>query len=110
MRPDYQIPRFGSPEQKAELDLVGGATGVPQAAPAAGPKPAFPTDEVAQTAAVMAALATEATPLDAASLAARFRQGRRVAAKIGSVLGALQRMGFVTTADAGRSFSLRRAA
>jgi hypothetical protein len=55
-------------------------------------------------------LAAEPAPLDAASLAGRFRQGRRAAAKIGSVLGALQRMGFVTTADAGRTFSLRRAA
>ncbi len=32
------------------------------------------------------------------------------AAKIGSVLGALQRMGFVKTADGGHSFSLRRGA
>jgi hypothetical protein len=30
--------------------------------------------------------------------------------EIASVLGALQRMGFVTTVDAGRSFSLRLAA
>jgi hypothetical protein len=110
LRPDYQIPRFGSPEQKAELDLVGGAVGVAQATPATGPKPNFPTDEMAQTAAVMAALAEQSAPIDAASLAARFRQGRRAATKITSVLGALQRMGFVTTADAGRSFSLRRAA
>jgi hypothetical protein len=58
----------------------------------------------------MAALAAEPAPLDAASLAGRFRQGRRAVAKIGSVLGALQRMGFVAAADAGRSFSLRRAA
>jgi hypothetical protein len=65
---------------------------------------------MAQTAAVMAALANAASPLDAASLAARFRQGRRVAPKVASVLGALQRMGFVTTADAGHSFSLPRAA
>jgi hypothetical protein len=90
--------------------LVGGDTGGTQPVPTAGPKPNFPADEVAQTAAVMAALAAEAAPLGADSLAARFRQGRRAVAKIGSVLGALQRMGFVGTADAGRSFSLRRAA
>jgi hypothetical protein len=46
---------------------------------------------MAQTAAIMAALADAAAPLDAASLTARFRQGRRVAPKIASVLGALQR-------------------
>lgn len=38
LRPDYQIPRFGSTEQKAELDLVGGAVRAEAVAPA-GPKP-----------------------------------------------------------------------
>jgi hypothetical protein len=110
LRPDYQIPRFGTPQQKAELDLVGGAAATEEAAPTAGPKPPFPADDMAQTAAVMAALASAAAPLDAASLAMRFRQGRRVAPKVASVLGALQRMGFIGTADAGHTFSLRRAA
>ena len=50
---------------------------------------------MAQTAAVMAALANASAPLDAAALAARFRQGRRVEPKIASVLGALLRMGFM---------------
>jgi hypothetical protein len=109
LRPDYQIPRFGTAAQKAELDLVGGAV-PPEAAPAAGPKPLFPTDDMAQTAAVMAALANASAPLDATALAARFRQGRRVGPKIASVLGALLRMGFASTSDGGRSFSLRRAA
>jgi hypothetical protein len=109
LRPDYQIPRFGTAAQKAELDLVGGAV-TPEAAPAAGPKPLFPTDDMAQTAAVMAALANASAPLDAAALAARFRQGRRVGPKIASVLGALLRMGFVTSADAGQTYSLKRAA
>jgi hypothetical protein len=109
LRPDYQIPRFGTVAQKAELDLVGGAV-TPEAAPATGPKPLFPTDEMAQTAAVMAALANATAPLDAAALAARFRQGRRVEPKIASVLGALLRMGFASGSDGGRSFSLRRAA
>ena len=109
LRPDYQIPRFGTTAQKAELDLVGGAVTL-EAVPAAGPKPLFPTDDMAQTAAVMAALASAPAPLDAGALAARFRQGRRAGPKIASVLGALLRMGFVTTADAGRSYTLRRAA
>jgi hypothetical protein len=109
LRPDYQIPRFGTTAQKAELDLVGGAI-PPEAAPAAGPKPLLPTDDMAQTAAVMAALANASAPLDAAALAARFRQGRRVEPKIASVLGALLRMGFVSGSTDGRRFSLRRAA
>jgi len=58
----------------------------------------------------MAALASATTPQDAASLAARFRQGRRAAPKVDAVLGALQRMGWVSSADAGRTWSLRRVA
>ena len=87
--------------------LVGGDV-PPEASP--GPKPLFPTDDMAQTAVVMAALANASAPLDAAVLAARFRQGRRVEPKIASVLGALLRMGFASGSDGGRSFSLRRAA
>jgi hypothetical protein len=45
LRPDYQIPRFGTAAQKAELDLVGGAV-TPEAVPATGPKPLFPTDDM----------------------------------------------------------------
>ena len=58
----------------------------------------------------MAALASAAVPLDAAALAARFRQARRVVPKVASVLGALQRMGFVSSTDAGRTWALRRVA
>lgn len=50
LRPDYQIPRFGSAIEKAEqfeAELV--------PTEAAVQKPSFPSDEVAQTAAVMAA-------------------------------------------------------
>ncbi len=109
LRPEYQIPRFGSPKEKAELDLVGGAMGAEAAAPAR-PKPSFPAGEVEQTAAVMAALASAARPLDASALATGFRQGRRVAPKIAAVVAALARMGFVGSADGGATFSLRRAA
>jgi hypothetical protein len=109
LRPEYQIPRFGSPKEKAELDLVGGAMAAEAAAPA-GPKPSFPSGEVEQTAAVMAALANAARPVDASGLAAGFKQGRRVAPKIAAVLAALARMGFAASADGGAAFSLRRAA
>ena len=108
LRPEYQIPRFGSPKEKAELDLVGGAMSEETAA-VAGPKPSLPCGEVEQTAAVMAALASATRPLDAVALAAIFRQGRRIAPKIAAVLGALARMGFAATAD-GKTFALRRAA
>lgn len=104
LRPEYQIPRFGTSTQKRQLkaELVTTA--------AVAPKAAFPTAEVEQTAAVMAALASAPRPLDVPALAASFRQGRRIEGKIAAVLGALARMGFVSTADGGRTFLLRRAA
>jgi hypothetical protein len=107
LRADYQIPRFGSVKEKAELDLAGVAPGQ-EAAVAA--KPSFPSDDLAQTAAVMAALAASSTPLDALSVAATFKQGRRIESKVRSVLSALARTGFVGSPDGGRTFLLRRAA
>ena len=58
----------------------------------------------------MAVLAGATAALDADALATRFRQGRRVAPKIASVLGALLRMGFVSSNDGGRSDTPRRVA
>jgi DNA-binding IscR family transcriptional regulator len=90
------------------LDLVGGGMGV--AAPAAaGPRPSFPSDDFAQTAAVMSALASASGPLNAQAIAAMFK-GRQVAPKVSAVLAALARTGFVTTVDGGGTYSLRRAA
>ena len=103
LRPEYQIPRLGSSKDKAELDLVGGAM-VSEAAAPVGPKPAFPSGEVEQTAAVMAALAVTGRALDASALAASFKQGRRIAPKISAVLAALARMGFATSSDGGATF------
>jgi hypothetical protein len=121
LRPDYQIPRFGSPKEKAELDLVGGGMAPtrplsrPPSPPGgreapAGAKPGFPAEEVMQTAAVMAALAAATTALDADAIARSFKQGRKIAHKIAAVLSALSRVGFVTTGDGGRTFRLPRAA
>jgi hypothetical protein len=56
------------------------------------------------------ALAAASGPLDAAGLATTFKQGPRIAPKIGAVLAALARMGFVTTGNGGRIFALRRSA
>ena len=76
LRPEYQIPRFGTAKEKAELDLVGGGVGV-EAPVGAGRRSTFPSDDFAQTAAVMAALASAFAPLNAAAIAAGFRQGRK---------------------------------
>ena len=103
LRPAYQITRFGSAAERREqleATLV-----LPDAA---ARKPAFPADDLGQTAAVMAALAEAPSGLDAAALAARFRQGRRVEDKITAVLTALFRMGFIARED--KTWWLRRVA
>jgi hypothetical protein len=108
LRPGYQISRFGSAKAKAELDLEGGGARV--AVEAKGPKPVFPPDDIAQTASVMAVLAGAYEPLDATSIAITFKQGRKVLAKVASVLTALVRLGYVDTGDGGKTYALRRAA
>jgi hypothetical protein len=103
LRPDYQIPRFGKPGEKAEqyeATLV--------AAEEKTKKPAFPADDMGQTAAVMRALAEAGGSLTPATLAASFRQGRRIEGKLTAVLDALHRLGFV--ARDGGGYALRRAA
>ena len=105
LRPDYQIERFGTPTQKAEqyeADLVAVEGDVQ--------KPLFPRDDMAQTAAVMAALASANAPLASATIAAGFRQGKRIEPKVRAVLIALTRMGFLGTPDDGKTFLLPRAA
>lgn len=109
MRPEYQVPRFGTSKEKAEFDLVGGGErGGGMLVPTK--KTAFPSEEVAQTAAVMSALASASGPLNADVIAACFTQGRRIAPKVAAVLAALARMGFVDSRDGGKTFELRRAA
>jgi hypothetical protein len=109
LRPDYQIPRFGTAAEKDQLKLSGGAMR-DQMAAKAGPKPTFPADDLAQTVAVMGALAASGGAMDAAGLSAGFRQGRRTIPQIEAVLAALVRMGAVRPLDGGRRFLLPRAA
>lgn len=102
LRPEYQIERFGSPAEKAEqfeADLV--------AAEQKAPKQPFPAKDIAQTAAVMAALAASPGPLEVEAVAAAFRQGKRIEPKVRAVLVALTRMGFVAMPDSGKGFVLR---
>ncbi|MEI7709971.1 MAG: hypothetical protein WCI94_00965 [Rhodospirillales bacterium] len=110
LRPEYQIPRFGSERDKAGLQLQGGA--MREAAPdiKPGAKPSLPSGDVPQTGAVMLALVSAAGPMSAAALAARFRQGRRVLPQIQSVLAALVRTGTIASPDGGQTFALRRIA
>ena len=107
LRPDYQIPLLGTSKEKKQLDLDVGEI---SADATTAPKKNFPTDEMEQTAAVMAVLAGATSPMDAASIAVTYKQGRRAIAKVNSVLVALARLGFLDTDDSGKSFILRRAA
>lgn len=103
LRPEYQIPKFGTPKEKAEqieADLGGEAV--------AEKKPSFPSDDIDQTAAVMAALAATEGPVSPSALATRFRQGKKVEKKVEAVLASLARMGVIASAKAGRAFSLHR--
>ncbi|KAB2728007.1 class I SAM-dependent DNA methyltransferase [Brucella anthropi] len=107
LRPEYQIPRFGSDKEKAEqleADLGEGGAPVKE-----GPKPSFPTDERDQTPAVLQRLMEADGTLDANAIALSFKQGRRALPAVSAVLAALYRMGLVSTSD-GKSFSLRRVA
>ncbi len=107
LRPDYQIQRFGSDKEKAEqleADL-----GEAIAAILSGPKPAFPKDERDQTFAVHQALMAAERPVEPATIAASFKQGRKCLDSVSAVIASLYRMGLVSTSD-GKSFELRRAA
>jgi len=109
LRPDYQLARSGiAPEQRAaeaeeqfEAPLVM-AAGTVQ-------KPLFPAGDLERTAAVYASLAEASTPLDARSIAAKFRQGRKIEASVARILSAFARVGQFHTAD-GTHFILRRSA
>ncbi|CAN7488050.1 hypothetical protein LJR235_003275 [Pararhizobium sp. LjRoot235] len=109
LRPDYQIPRFGSEKEKAkQLEADFGIAAQPTEK--AGPKPAFPPDDIAQTGLVMNGLISSGAALDAGTIASSFKQGRKVMPAVSSVLVSLYRMGLISTADGGKTFAYRRAA
>ncbi|WP_317208267.1 class I SAM-dependent DNA methyltransferase [Rhizobium halophilum] len=107
LRPDYQIPRFGSArekEEQLEADL-----GEAILAAVSGPKPSFPSDERDQTPAVLHQLMEAEGAVDALAIASSFKQGRKCLPAVQAVLASLFRMGLVSTSD-GKRFAFRRAA
>lgn len=107
LRPDYQIPRFGSAKEKEEqleADL-----GEAILAAVSGPKPGFPADERDQTPAVLHQLMEADGAVDALAIASSFKQGRKCLPAVNAVLASLFRMGLVSTTD-GKRFAFRRAA
>lgn len=109
LRPAYQKARAGIVEEAAPKATEGQGEMALVAEVAKEQKPRFPDDEVARTAAVMAALANSTGGLDAATLASTFRQGRRVEPQIRATFTSLMRLGFASSSD-GTTFRLRRAA
>ena len=100
LRPDYQIPRFGSQTEKAQLEaeLVGGAgDGMTQTKDTAKPK--FPVKDIEQTLAVTMALVRSASPLSAAEIARGFKEGRKIEKRVEFTLKALSRMGELSSVD-----------
>jgi hypothetical protein len=109
LRPEYQIPRFGSEKEKAE-QLEADFGGPVESAAKAGPKPAFPSADGEQTVVVLNMLVESGGMLNAADVAARFKQGQKVRPAVGSVLLSLYRIGLISTSDGGKTFAWRRAA
>lgn len=107
LRPDYQRPRFGSAGKGGEQIE---AEGLVAARRAGRERPLFPADPVDRVACVLSALAYGLTPLDAAMIAVRFRQGRKVERAVRDILVSLARVGEISTADGGQSFARRLAA
>lgn len=106
LRPEYQIPRFGSEKEKAEqLEADLGEN----LAARSGAKPPFPAKELDQTPAVLYQLMESGEPLDASLIAARFRQGQKARRSVEAVLASLHRMGIIST-ETGRTYQFRRAA
>lgn len=106
LRPEYQIPRFGSAREKAEQ--IEADLGAPVEAGKAA-KVLFPTADIGQTGLVIRTLIDADRSLDAAAIAAHFKQGQKIRPAVASVLTSLHRMGLVSSSD-GRTFSYRRAA
>ncbi|MEP9349970.1 DNA methyltransferase [Xanthobacter sp. KR7-225] len=107
LRPDYQKARAGvslpvdPTEAQDTMKLVVEA--------AKEQKPLFPAGEVERTAAVVAALANASGAVDAAAIAAGFRQGKRIEPQVQATLASLVRMAIASSLD-GRSFMFRRVA
>jgi hypothetical protein len=116
LRPDYQIPRFGSDAEKARLKAEKEKLRAAQAAMELEAdeeqgKPRYPTDnELAETAAVMSVLATATRPISIDDIAATFAQGRQIKKRVAMTILALARLGHLASPDGGQSFSLRRTA
>lgn len=119
LRPDYQIPRFGSDAERARLAAEKAKAKQAELALAdddeddekATAKPKFPTNnELAETADVMRVLATATEPMSIEHIARSFSQGKAIEKRVAMTILALARLGHLASPDGGKTFVLRRAA
>ena len=74
-------------------------------------RPKFPTgDELAETAAVLHALALAPAPMSIDTISATFKEGLKNKRRVALCILALARLGHISSADGGETFALRRAA
>ena len=119
LRPDYQIPRFGSDAERARLAEERRRARASQRATQGAlaldddlqeMKPRFPTNNsLEETAAVVRALASATTPLSIAGIARTFAQGKAVERRVELTISALARLGHLVSTDKAKTFALRRA-
>jgi len=110
LRPEYQIPRFGSGADKQAEAEAGAQESADLVVLEREQKRPFPASAIEQAAEVFAALAAARGPVDAATIASAYRQGRKAEPKIAAILAAAARIGEVASLDDGRLFAFRRAA
>ncbi len=122
LRPDYQIPRFGSDVERARLEEERRRarheerTAARQSAFELDDdlqelKPKFPTgNELAETAAVMGVLASASDAMTIAQIARTFSQGKQIEKRVALTILALARLGHLSSTDNGETFMLRRVA
>jgi hypothetical protein len=114
LRPDYQIPKFGSDAEQARLkaDRMAVKTGeLPFVGSPATKirKPKFPTDdELDENDAVRHVLAMATIPLSVSDIAANFFGTTRNEKRVTLIILAMARLGRIGTADGGQTFMLRR--
>jgi len=120
LRPEYQIPRFGSEAERARLEEERRRAREEALFAERQPsldledslqemKPRYPTgDELAETAAVIRVMATAEEPLSISAICSYFSQGRQVEKRVASTVFALARLGHLTSTDDGNTFSWRR--
>jgi hypothetical protein len=110
LRDEYQIPRFGRGADKQAAVEEGAQKSADLIVLEKEQKRSFPTSAIEQAAEVFAALAAARGPVDAASIASSYKQGKKAEPKIAAILAAAYRIGEVATMDNGRSFQFRRVA